>query len=238
MRSRLTRGTTGALILLIASIVFGWTSQAGAGTGDVVHYGDSNFEDRATAFCLAQSNVCGGSGTTALIGQASTSVTDGVGVRAIGPSIGLDAFSNGSGGTGYGVKAQASESRGVGVLAKADTAIDAEGQTEGLIARGHIGADIEASDPSGIALTVSGPANFNRSGLVSIAFPSKSATVPVPDGLDPSSLVLATVQNACGVYVKAAVPNPATGTVKIMLSKAPGSSSNPKSASVAWFVVN
>jgi hypothetical protein len=86
---------------------------------------------------------------------------------------------------------------------------------------------------------VLGPATFDCSGVVGITFPATSATVSVPEGLSRSSLVLATMQNlVSGVYVAAAVPNTATGTVTITLNKAPGSSTSPRTAKVAWFVVN
>jgi hypothetical protein len=62
--------------------------------------------------------------------------------------------------------------------------------------------------------------------------------VAVPGGLSASALVLATVQDTTGVYVKSAVPNTGAGTAQIILNKAPGSSTNPKTAKVAWFVVN
>ena len=73
---------------------------------------------------------------------------------------------------------------------------------------------------------------------MSISFPNKSATVPVPGGLTAVSLALATVQDNTGVYVKSAIPNVAAETVQINLNKAPGSSTSPKTARVAWFVVN
>jgi len=52
-------------------------------------------------------------------------------------------------------------------------------------------------------------------------------------------MALATPQNTVrGVWVICAVPNASTGKLTITLNKAPGSASSPKTAKVAWFVVN
>jgi hypothetical protein len=40
------------------------------------------------------------------------------------------------------------------------------------------------------------------------------------------------------VYVKAAVPNVAAGTITIILNRTPGTAANPRSVTVAWFLVN
>jgi hypothetical protein len=110
--------------------------------------------------------------------------------------------------------------------------------------RGHAGvagtgvlADNE--DASGVALQV-GPGRLavDRSGVVAISYPNKSATVSVPGGIGASALALAAVQNNVGVYVKAAVPDTGAGTVQLILNKPPGSSSNPKTAYIGWLVVN
>ena len=107
-----------------------------------------------------------------------------------------------------------------------------------MAGRADTGTGVLAASTGGIALKVTGRAQFSRSGLVSIAYPNKSATVSVPGGLTASSLVFALVQDTTGVYVKSAVPNTSNGTVQINLNKAPGTGTNPKTAHVAWFVVN
>ncbi len=87
----------------------------------------------------------------------------------------------------------------------------------------------------GMALLVSGPAAFSRSGTVVIPSGSKSAVVPAA-ALSAASLVLALMQNvAGGVAVKAAVPDPANSKFTVFLNKAPAS---PATATVAWFIVN
>jgi len=112
------------------------------------------------------------------------------------------------------------------------------GSGNGVAGRADTGTGVLAASTGGIALKVTGRAQFSRSGLVSIAYPNKSATVSVPGGLTASSLVFALVQDTTGVYVKSAVPNTSNGTVQINLNKAPGTGTNPKTAHVAWFVVN
>ena len=82
----------------------------------------------------------------------------------------------------------------------------------------------------GTALQVSGKAIFDRSGKATIAFPNKSATVPVPGGLSTSSLALAVLQSVLsGVYVTATTLNVAAKTLTVYLNKAPGTATRPKS---------
>jgi hypothetical protein len=86
---------------------------------------------------------------------------------------------------------------------------------------------------------VAGKAQFSRSGIVTIAYPAKTAVVsgfPVTS----QSLVLATIQKyLSGVYVVAAVPNlgGSSNSFTIYLNKAPGSSTTPKSVTVGWYVI-
>jgi hypothetical protein len=120
-------------------------------------------------------------------------------------------------GSGPGVKG---ESRGGGIA------------VEGLTGSGGIGVFAEASS-GGTALEVSGPALFNRSGMVTITGQA-AATVSVPGGLSSSALVLALLQTSvANLWVRAAEPNQANGEITIYLNRAPA-----RSVSVAWFVVN
>ena len=87
----------------------------------------------------------------------------------------------------------------------------------------------------GTALKVSGPSEFSRSGMVSIASPAKSAVVSGV-ALTAQSLVLATLQNKLGgVMVASAVPKVPGSSFTVNLNKAPATG---KTAIVAWFVVN
>ena len=73
--------------------------------------------------------------------------------------------------------------------------------------------------------------------MVDIPHPGTSAILSGPD-ISAKTLVLATVQNNVGVWVRAAVPNPGSpGSFKILLNEAAGSASHPKTAKVAWFLV-
>jgi hypothetical protein len=141
-------------------------------------------------------------------------------------------------GTGFGVAGRAESgtgtlgdsTNGVGVAASSQNGTGLRATT----AFGTAGSFIETG--GGTALSVVGPAVFNRSGLVTIAAPAKSASVAVPGGLATTSLVFALVQNAVpGVSVANAIPNPATGKVTINLNKVPPSTS--PSAKVGWFVL-
>jgi hypothetical protein len=113
-----------------------------------------------------------------------------------------------------------------------------DGAGFGVAGRAVNGTGVLADSSNGTALAVSGRATFTRSGKVNIAYPNKTAVVSVPGGLAASALALATVQDTTGVYVKSAVPNTSNGTIQINLNKAPGSGTNPKTAHVAWFIVN
>jgi hypothetical protein len=116
---------------------------------------------------------------------------------------------------------------GYGIAGRCDSGTGASGYSAN-------GVGVVATSPKGTALSVTGKAKFNRSGVASIAAPAVSATVTVPGGLSTSALVLAVMQNAvAGVWVVSAVPNTSTGKATITLNKAPAGT-----AKVAWFVVN
>jgi hypothetical protein len=141
-------------------------------------------------------------------------------------------------GTGYGVAGRAES--GTGTLGDSTTGVGVAANSQqgtalsATTAFGTAGSFTETG--GGIALRVVGPAVFNRSGLVTIKAPAKSATVAVPGGLAATSLVLALLQNAVpGVFVASAVPNSSTGKVKINMNQAPPSTA--PTAKVAWFVL-
>jgi hypothetical protein len=80
--------------------------------------------------------------------------------------------------------------------------------------------------------TFQGKATFARSAVLDAG--GKSKLVKTGVSLSSTSYVLATLQtNAPGVYVRAAVPDPAAGTITIYLN-----ANAPAGAKVAWFVVN
>jgi hypothetical protein len=73
---------------------------------------------------------------------------------------------------------------GYGVAGRADSGTGTLGDSAN-------GIGVLANSPNGTALSVSGTAKFSRSGMVSIPYPAKTATVTVPGGLSASALVLA-----------------------------------------------
>jgi hypothetical protein len=202
----------------------------------------------------------GVTGTAVGIGVAGVStVSGGGGVGVQGNCDGTGDGVHGASVSGHGVHGIANASGTVAVFGEhAGGAAGVQGNSTATGGKGVIGLGdrfgvwgLPSSDTgtgvfasttlkgTGTALAVLGPATFDRSGVVSITFPAKSATVSVNDGLSASSGVLATMQNLIsGVYVVAAVPNTGAGTVTITLNKAPGTSTSPKTAKVAWFVVN
>ena len=96
--------------------------------------------------------------------------------------------------------------------------------------------EAQANSASGIALRVSGKAQFSRSGTATITGTTttpKSSVVISNVALSSKSLVLATAQkNVAGVWVAAAVPNVSAKTVTIYLNK-----TVTVSYPVAWFIV-
>lgn len=125
-------------------------------------------------------------------------------------------------GGGSGVWGQ-DDSGGVGVTGSSST---------------NVGVHANAEQPGVVALQVTGPAVFSRSGIKTIAGTTgapKSSVKVAGVALTASSLVLATIQtnNAPGVFVQSAVPNVANSWITIYLNQ-PVS----KSVKVAWFIVN
>jgi len=113
------------------------------------------------------------------------------------------------------------------------------GQGAGAGVRGDAGSGgigVHAQNTSGgTALKVGGPMDYTRAGVVNIPHPSASATLSGPK-VYASTMILATVQNGVGVWVKAAIPTPGSpGSFKIVLNAAPAKS---KTAKVAWMLVD
>jgi hypothetical protein len=143
------------------------------------------------------------------VGVAGATATSGVNGNPAMTGVNL--------GSGPGVKG---ESRGGGAAVL------------GLTASGGTGVLAQAS-AGGTALEVSGPALFSRSGLVTITG-HQTATVSVPGGLSASALALALLQTPISnLWVRAAEPQPKTGTITIHLNRAPA-----QPVTIAWFVVN
>jgi hypothetical protein len=140
-------------------------------------------------------------------------------------------------GSGYGVAGRAES--GTGTLGDSTNGVGVAASSQngtGLSATTAFGTAASVIATAGTALDVVGRAVFNRSGLVKITAPAKSASVAVPGGLATTSLVFALLQNAVpGISVANAVPNTSTGKVTISLNKVPPSTS--PTAKVAWLVL-
>lgn len=147
------------------------------------------------------------------------------------------------GASAFGLFGQAEKERGVGVVGQNLTSDTigllgapkhgVEGRAPNAI--GYVG--VRASAPAAAtALSVDGRAQFSRSGKASVPAGKSFVVVTVPGGLSSASLVLATPMiNRIGVYVQSAVPNAATGQVRINLNKiASASASTP----IAWIVLS
>jgi hypothetical protein len=151
----------------------------------------------------------GGGGAAGVAGSGGPD--NGTGV--VGGGAGTGDGVRGTATAGNGVHGQATTAAGVGVLAE---------NTAG-------GTALQASGSASFA----GTTTFSRSGLLTIAAGSSSAT-QTGVTLTPTSLVLATLQqDRAGVWVRSAVPNIAKSSFTVHLSKAPSAST-----SVAWFIVN
>jgi len=254
-RRDLLIGAGGVAGAIAAQTVLAQPALAGT-DGDVI-LGGSNSEEKPTAINntaaddaiigstngasgdspasgLVGSNAGYGPGVrgTSLHGDGVSGSTDageaGVIGRALNPNGGTGVA--GIGPSGFGVVGSSVE--GTGVLGVADGA----GGIGIIASKGNMGAP---------ALYVDGKLVTSRSGVVSISYPSHSAVIPQA-GLDNAAdrvamtpLVLATMQNSLGgTWVRAAIPDAATDTITVLLNKAPGSATSPKTAHVAWLIVN
>src|SRR5262245_52568827 len=162
-----------------------------------------------------------GSQSAGVFGRADgTGETVGVGGLA-GSAQGTGVFGESA---GLGVHGTTPVGSGIGVLAD---------NTAGGTALKAIGKSTftgQATFQNGV--TIAGKSTFSRSGLLDVG--GTSHVVKSGVGLTSSSYVLATLQtNAPGVYVRAAVPNPAASSISIYLN-----STAPAGTKVAWFVVN
>jgi hypothetical protein len=206
--------------------------------------------------------ITGDGGSTGIHGFGTTGVfgdsNNGNGVFGRTFSNTASGVSGQSDGTGYGVSGRAAAG-GTGVFGQGgENGVLATGGTFGVFASGtdygvyasapnhgvygaattNAGAGVEAqaNSASGIALRVSGKAQFSRSGTAAITGTTttpKSSVVISNVALSGKSLVLATAQkNVAGVWVEAAVPNVSAKTVTIYLNK-----TVTVSYPVAWFIV-
>ncbi len=135
---------------------------------------------------------------------------DGCGLRGTGEYCGVDAIG-----------------QVIGVSANSDHGVALQAATFDGIA-----VQATASVPSAWALDAQGPVKFSSSGRTRIPA-AKAKVVLTGLALKPTSMVLATLQTRqSGVHVEAAVPDAATGTATVYLSKA-----TTGAADLGWFVI-
>ena len=187
--------------------------QAVAADGDPVRLATTNQAYNPTIIEIVDSGqpglkVISHSDDGSLIGENSSS--DGYGVSARGSHIGLNAVGDDVGVytvSDYGVGLRALTYDGVAV--EANTAVDA-----------------------GYALKVQGATHFSRSGRGVI--PAGARTLVIPASIRPGTLALATLQNReAGISIEAAVPEQASQTLTIWLTRAPRSN-----LSVGWLLLD
>ncbi len=203
---------TGMAATVAAVAIDAVTEPAHAADGDTVILGEDNTAHNPTVIRSGSTSALIGICTTddgALVGENEAS--DGYGVRATSPYIGVNAV-----GGEIGVYAVSDYGKAVealtydGVAVSASTAVDA-----------------------GSALEVSGRARFSRSGKVTMPAGKTQVTVPVAN-LDAASLVFATVQERRDdFHILGAVADPASAKITIYVNRKAS-----KATTVAWFVVN
>jgi hypothetical protein len=133
----------------------------------------------------------------------------------------------------------------VGVIGTSDSGTGVEGLSggeagvRGTHSASGVGVHGDAFSGTGVlatgqtALSVQGPAVFSRSGILTVRAGQASATkTGVP--LTSASLVLATLQqDHDGLWIRSAVPDIATNSFTVHLSKLA-----PARTKIAWFIVN
>ncbi len=245
-------GTLALAALTVVLVMFTAAPGARAADGDPMLVGHPNFATSVTALVdntiggqALQVNVDGNS-SNAIFGWGGTDGTNGVGLFGLsgfGASgdyfnwLGSGVFGKGSvngvsgetsSGTGSGVFGQ-NDATGYGVTGRALGTTGGTG-VYGDAPNSAQGVGVEADSASGIGLQVKGKAVFSRSGIAVVSSGQTSVTVTM-SGVTTSSMILATVQQSGGFYVKYAVP--ASGSFKIVISKAATST-----VKVAFFVLN
>jgi hypothetical protein len=224
-RRALVVGAAGGVAALAAQTL--GTTHAQAANGDPLILGQSNSASAPTELTTSagQGLIVHSDDNNGV--QASTGHASGAGVLGTSNSqtggYGVAGFSS----KGYGVLGQSRDS--FGVYGQSETSFGVHGA-----ATGATGVAVSAvANPGATALRVQGPAEFDRSGTVTV--PARSSSVTKTGiTLSSRSLVFATLQeNRRGVFVQAAVPNPSAGSFKVHLNKKVGAATR-----IGWFVID
>ncbi len=143
----------------------------------------------------------------------------GAGLYSSGDLHGVDGFASGS------------EWDATGVLGQGVIGAEGDGTNYGVIGNTNSGVGVFA-EGGGTALKVNGKATFSMSGIAVIPSGSNHVSESMY-GVTTASMVLATVQQNNGFYVKDAVAS--SGSFTIYINKAPTS---PTTVKVAYFVLS
>jgi hypothetical protein len=182
-----------------------------AADGDALVLGVTNEATNTTHLQTKETSLYAVSDTdgASLVGESRSS--DGYGVQGTSPYIGVLAV-----GGANGVYTVSDYGTAVRALTYDGTAVHAS-----------------TAVPQGYALQVQGAVSFSRSGRVTVPAGSDRVTVPLAD-VRPGTSFLATLQQLRpGVSVAAAVPNPTSDTLTVVLTKKVTSDT-----SVAWLALD
>ena len=204
-RRRMIAGASAVGAGVVAAAVAG-AGPAQAAPGGPVVQGAVN--DAGTTTTTLTSNVEAGGALVVNNNMKSSGYGDAVQAAATYGSAVKGTATRGNGVNGY-------ATTGNGVSGGSNSGFGVVGYATG---NGASGVVASASDAYSImALDVRGPAKFRRSGVVSV--PAGATWVTVTSlAIFSYTHALATCQLALGVAVSAAVPDPAAGTLKIVLT--------------------
>lgn len=240
MKTRIRAGASASLLILAVSIVaFGGSPTALATQDQAVIAGQTNTEDQTTALRNTNFSVdCSIPflGATAVMGCGGTGVEGRgsvIGVIGDGPTYGVSGTTK----TGTGVYGSNSGSTGIGVKGETGgtgSAVYGNATANGVGVFGDTtnGIGVEAKSTNGPALLVQGKAQFSRSGIAYVPAPGNRYKVNLA-GTNAQTMVLATVQQGGGYFVKSVVPT--SGSFTIFINKDVQSNHVVK---VAYFVLN
>jgi hypothetical protein len=244
----------GVLALFLATSLPGWVGLAWAGID-----GDISLNSFVNSSSCTGTNCA--TGSTGITNKGSgvglyARADDGDGLEGFSLAGGggvVGTANAGSGVEGYGGNGVYGEGSENGVQAKGGTfGVFAEGDDYGTYSRApnygvfgnatgdsgtgvwgesSSGTGVRANSATGTALHVTGKVKFSRSGTTTISAGTSSKAISLAR-VTTSSMVLATAQQSAGVYVKAAVPNNGSFTIRLTGNAPTGG------LKVAYFVLN
>jgi hypothetical protein len=207
------RGVLAAAVGAAAAVVAsgGMAQPAVAADGDTLVLGVTNQATNTTRLETKETSLYAVSSTddASLVGESRSS--DGYGLRAASPYIGVNAV-----GGEIGVYTVSDYGTGVQAVTYNGTAMQAS-----------------TAVPQGYALRVQGAVSLSRSGRATVRAGTDRVTVSLVDVRAGTSILATLQQHRPGISVAAAVPNPTTNTVLLVLTKRVTSDTV-----VAWFALD